>query len=321
MQFWPKIMPSEKISEPPRQVVVLLFKAFSNHCLANTIEPLRAANNLSGRTLYQWQYLSLDGAPVASSSGLVVQTGGALSDHPGGDYLMVMPSYDFLTHATVDCARALRAARKRFRTLVGMDTGSYLLAHAGLLAGRRATIHWDEMNTLSERFPEVEVVEDRVVDDGDILSCGGTSTAFELSLDLVERHHGAMLRLEVAALFMHGESRPDSPLRPGQIPEAGMSLMRRAIETPLSIEEIAGRLGLGRKAFEKRCRERFGIGPQRLYLATRLREAKRLIEQTTISVAEIAARCGYADASAMTRAFRREFGTTPRALRQGRPAP
>lgn len=315
MQIRASIVQNRKISDRPRQVGVLLFRAFSNHCLANAVEPLRAANMLSGRSLYEWHYMSLDGGPVTSSSGLTVQAEAALSDHSGADYLFVMPSYDFLSHATVDCARALRAARKRFGTLVGLDTGAWLLAAAGLLAGRRATIHWDEITHLAERFPEVTVVEDRVVHDGDILSCGGTTTTFELILDLIEAHHGAMLRLEVAALFMHGEAPMGEVRRPGQVPEAAVSLMRRTIETPLSIEEIAARLGLSRKTFEQRCRDRFGFGPRQLYLATRLREAKRLVEQTTISVAEIATRCGYRDASAMTRAFRREFGLPPRALR------
>ncbi|MFT3688454.1 GlxA family transcriptional regulator [Paenirhodobacter sp.] len=307
-------MQNRKISDRPRQVGVLLFRAFSNHCLANAVEPLRAANMLSGRALYEWQYLSLDGGPVTSSSGLTVQTA-AMAAQAGADYLFVMPSYDFLSHATVDCARALRAARRRFGTLVGLDTGAWLLAAAGLLSGRRVTIHWDEITHLAERFPDVTVVEDRVVHDGDILSCGGTTTAFELILDLIEAHHGAMLRLEVAALFMHGEAPPGAFRRPGQVPEAAVSLMRRTIETPLPIGEIAARLGLSRKAFEQRCRDRFGFGPRQLYLATRLREAKRLVEQSTMSVAEIATRCGYRDASAMTRAFRREFGLSPRARR------
>ncbi len=318
MQIGPIIMQKRKNSDSPRDVAVLLFRSFSNLCLANTIEPLRGANNLSGKALYRWKYLSLDGRPVTSSSGLTVQVDSALTDHPGADYLFVMPSYDFLSHATAPCARSLRAAQNRFTTLVGMDTGTWLLASAGLLAGRRATIHWEELNNLAERFPDVDVSSDRVVHDGNILSCGGATTAFDLVLDLVEIHHGAMLRLELGALFMTGDASPAQPVRPGKVPEAGIALMRRSIEAPLPVIEIARKLGMSRKAFEKRCIDRYGIGPGRLYLATRLREAKRMVEQSSISVAEIATRCGYRDASAMTRAFRKEFSITPRDLRAQR---
>ena len=312
-------MQIRKNSEKPITIAVLLFESFSNHCLANAIEPLRAANNLSGQKLYDWRFLSLDGRAMTSSSGLTVQIQSALSDHPGGDFLFVIPSYDFKDRVSESCNRALRAARKRFKTLVGMDTGSWLLASAGLLAGRRATIHWDELDHLAENFPDVEVVEDRVVHDDNIRSCGGATTTFEFSLDLIEEHYGSMLRLEVATLFMHGETvRPQPKYRPGQVPEAAVALMRRTIEKPMSIAALARELGMSRKLLEKRCMSRFGVGPGKLYLATRLREARRLLERSGMSVAEIAARCGYRDASAMTRAFRQEFGVTPRNLRLSR---
>lgn len=319
VHFRPLIMQSRKNSDEPISIAILLFDSFSNHCLANAVEPLRAANNLSGRKLYEWCFLSLEGGAMTSSSGLTVQVDAALAACAGSDFLFVMPSYDFELRVSESCNRALRAARSRFKTLVGMDTGSWLLASAGLLAGRRATIHWDELDHLAESFPDVEVLEDRVVHDGDIRSCGGATTTFEFSLDLIEEHYGAMLRLEVATLFMHWETvRPNEKLRPGQVPEAAVALMRRTIEGPLSIDALARQLGLSRKVLEKRCLSRYGVGPGKLYLATRLREAKRLLERSGISVAEIAARCGYRDTSAMTRAFRREFGVTPRSLRASR---
>ncbi len=315
MQFGSGIMQNGKNLHRPRKVAVLLFDAFSNHCLANAVEPLRACNNLSGRTLYEWDYVSLDGRPVTSSSGLTVQTGMALAAHPGGDYLFVVSSYDFARHGTAATARGLRAARRRFGTLAGMDTGSWLIARAGLAAGRRMTIHWDEADRLAEDFPETAVEPARVLHDGDLISCGGATTTFELILDLIEAHHGPMLRLEVTTLFMHGETRRGDGLPPGRETEAGVSAMRRRIETPVPVAQIAGELGLSKRAFEARCMERYGLTPRRLYLSTRLREARRMVETTGLSVAEIATRCGYRDASAMTRAFRKEFGIAPRDLR------
>lgn len=312
-------MQNAKNSVKPISIAVLLFDSFSNHCLANAIEPLRAANNLSGQKLYEWRFVSLDGSAMTSSSGLTVQIETALSDRAGGDFLFVVTSYDFKLRVSERGNRALRAARKRFGTMVGMDTGSWLLASAGLLSGRRVTIHWDELDHLAESFPDVQVLEDRVVHDNDIRSCGGGTTTFEFSLELIEEHYGSMLRLEVATLFMHGETtRPEPKLRPGQAPEAAVALMRRTIENPLSIDALARELGMSRKILEKRCMSRFGIGPGRLYMVTRLREARRLLDRSGMSVAEIAARCGYKDASAMTRAFKQEFGVTPRSLRQAR---
>jgi len=312
-----------KTSETCRTVGILLFDAFSNLCLANAVEPLRAANTLARKQLYRWQFLSLDGAVVTSSSGLPVQPEMPLARHPGGDYLFLMPSYRFEGLATPACGRALRSAATRFSTLAAMDTGSWLLAAAGLLNGRRATIHWDEIDRFEETFPEVDVVTSRTVTDGRILSCGGASTTSELILSLIERHHGPMLRLEVASLFMQCADRP-VPRAPraddtGEPVEDVVALMRRNIETPLTIGDLAARLEMSQKALERACLRRHGVPPRRLYQAIRLREIRRLLEGTSLSVEEIAARGGYQNASAMTRAFRKEFGQSPSRLRQRMP--
>ena len=180
----------------PCQISILLFGDFSNHCLANILEPLRAANDLSGRTNYSWKIVTLDGLEVSSSSLLRLRSDARLAD-VGGDILMVMPSYGFLTHATVGASRALRAAAKRFETLVGLDTGSWLLAEAGLLDGYQATIHWDEFDRFSERFSEVHVQKDAVVFDRGRATCGGASTAFAMALQLIGEAHGPTLRMRV----------------------------------------------------------------------------------------------------------------------------
>ncbi|WP_299935276.1 GlxA family transcriptional regulator [uncultured Pelagimonas sp.] len=303
-----------------RKIGVLLFEQFSNHALANAVEPLRAANSLARQNLYDWQFLGIENGTVTSSSGLPVTPDNTLTNHPGGDLLLVLPSYGFRDQGTPQTLRALRAARTRFKQIAGLDMGSWLLAKAGLLDGQRATIHWDELIHFAERFPEVEVREDRYIGQGPILSCGGASTTMELMLDLIGQHHGTMLRLEVAALFMHGERDPAeiAPVRMGdnQVVQAAVAIMRRTTEAPLPLEAIAKRLGLGLRAMEKHFISATGQSPRSVYLSLRLGVARRLVEQTRQSVTEIATRCGYEDPSALTRAFRREFGMTPRDMRK-----
>ncbi len=298
---------------------MLLFDGFSNLCLANAVEPLRAANMLSRRALYSWRFLGMAPGTVLSSSGLPVQPG-ALSGHEGGDYLFVMPSYGHRQHDTADARRLLRRAAPCYATLAGLDTGSWLLAAAGLLDGYRATSHWDILSALAESFPEVEVTDDRFVMDGCRASCGGATTTLELMLELIERHHGATLALEVAALFMFGER--DPRIDPGRlIPrhrtvKAAAALMRRHVEEPLTIGEIARGVGVGQRTLEAAFRAHAGQSPSRLYRGIRLAEARRRLEQTCESVSEIASRCGYGDPTAMARAFKTEFGSAPTAIRR-----
>ena len=297
----------------PTQISILLFDRFSNHCLANVLEPLRAANALSSQQVFEWNLVVLGGLRVRSSSGLRLEAEAQLADM-SGDILMVMPSYGFLTHANVTSSRALRAAARRFDILAGLDTGSWLLAEAGLLDGYRATIHWDELDRFSERFSDIDVQKEAVIYDRDRITCGGSSTAFALAMQMIEKQHGAALRLRVEHLFSGAYAQ--RPVRRGGIAARAVDLMRAHIEEPLPIAQLAQQLGRSQKHLEQQMLARLGAAPQVIYRRIRLERARQLSLDTTISVAEISVRCGYQDASAMTRAFRSEYGTTPQALRR-----
>jgi transcriptional regulator GlxA family with amidase domain len=307
-------MPYSKIpSRVPTQISILLFDRFSNHCLANVLEPLRAANDLSSQQVFEWNIVVLGGQRVRSSSGLRLEADAQLADMRG-DILMVMPSYGFLTHANVTSSRALRAAARRFDILAGLDTGSWLLAEAGLLDGYRATIHWDELDRFSERFSDIDVQKEAVIYDRDRITCGGASTAFALAMQMIEKQHGAALRLRVEHLFSGAYAQ--RPVRRGGIAARAVDLMRAHIEEPLPIAQLAQQLGRSQKHLEQQMLARLGAAPQVIYRRIRLERARQLSLDTNISVAEISVRCGYQDASAMTRAFRSEYGTTPQALRR-----
>ncbi len=315
-----EIMRSWQVPERKSQKIgILLFDRFSNHCLANGVEPLRAANTLLGRGVYEWSFMSLDGAPVTSSSGMPVAVEGALSEAEPGDFLFVLPSYEYREFVTPSNLRSLRVAARKFKVLVGMDAGSWLLASAGLLEGRRATIHWDETDAFQEAFPELDVRRTRMEIDGDRWSCGGALSAFDLALRMIGDTHGEALRLEVGALLMSGETdlggqaaRPRS-----RLVAAALAIMRENLEEPQSVPQVAGMLGVSARKLEGLFQSDLGAGPQKVYRRIRLLAARRFVEQTSLSVAEIAVRVGYADPSAMTRAFGEEFGVSPRKLRVG----
>ncbi len=313
-------MPDWKILQAgSSRIGVLLFDRFSNHCLANAVEPLRAANTLLGRKTYDWQILTLDGAPVTSSSGFPVVPAAGLSEASGGDALFLLPSYDYRHHATVKCSQLLRAAARRYDTLVGLDTGSWLLAEAGLLDGRPATIHYEVFEEFSEQFPDVVARRERFIVDGNRVTSGGAMTAFELVLRLIGERHGTALTLEIAALFMHQEAgivRSVSRAQGNRHVTAAIAEMESHIEQPLPIRLVAKRAGCSQKELERSFTKVIGAPPQTVYRRIRLTLGRRLMVETAISVAEVALRCGYADTSAFTRAFKAEFGVPPRAVRQ-----
>ena len=313
MQNW------KNVARGKQDFDILLFDQFSNHCLANTVEPMRAANGLSRHAQFNWRFVSLDGGPVESSSGMQVAPHSALKEGRGAT-LVIMPSYGFRRFATWETTQQLRAAAKRYDVVAGMDTGSWLMAHAGLLEGYSATIHWDEWSSFAEAFPQVQAERERFVVDRDRITCSGAMAAFDLVVHLIGQAHGPLLALKVAHLFMSAQG-AGGPLpfssRKGKLVDRAITVMSEHLEKPLGIAAVARAVGISQKTLENRMRAELDVTPQTAYRTLRLTYARKLVTETDQSVSEIAGRCGYENASAMTRAFKAEFQETPRGLRMG----
>ena len=301
------------------KVYILLFDGFSNHCLANTLEPFRAANTITGRARYEWRLLSLQGGLVRSSSGMLVQTELATAAKLRCDYLMVTVSYGHLALCSSEVLSALRVLCDSAKCLVGLDMGSWLLAAAGLLDDRPATIHGHLFGSFSETFTQVDARQERFVIDGNRITCGGAMASFDLVLALIGEHCGEITRLDVASLFLQQSDQPfgegDNISTRSQLVSRALVLMDENIETPLPIPAIARHLGCSLKSLQRRFARSLNATPGQVYRHRRLIAAKSMAESTDLSISEIAARCGYENASAMTRAFKGQFGATPMDLR------
>lgn len=302
-----------------RQIDILLFDAFSALCLANTVEPFRAANSFLKSPAYSWRFLTLDGQPAVSSSGMEIRAHAAVS-RCSGDLLIAMPSYEYRAYANDTTARALRAASHRYDKLAGFDTGAWLLADAGLLDGRRSTIHWEEIDRFAEAFPQVIVERKKHVFDLDRISCSGALAAFDAVLDLIEQHLGPALRLQVAILFMSAEATGDhgAIVARDKFVSRAIAVMQACVEPALPIGEVARRVGLSQKELEIRFRSELSTTPKAVYRRLRLLLARKLTLETDLTIGEITLRCGYENPSAMTRAFKAEFDETPLRIRKAR---
>ncbi|MEO9821980.1 MAG: GlxA family transcriptional regulator [Paracoccaceae bacterium] len=301
-----------------QQIDILLFDDFSALCLANTVEPLRAANGFLSKSKYHWRFLTLDGQPAISSSRMSVAADGDLASG-SGDMLIAMPSYRFRDHDTVSARRTLRSAAQRYKVMGGFDTGSWMLAAAGLLDSHRATIHWDELTTFAETFPDVQALREDFVQDQDRLTCRGATAAFDLMLQLIGVMHGHAIRLDVASLLAAAEDygpQQRQPLARSRSVARALSVMQNNIETPLNIGEIARVCGRSQRDLQSRFTKELGTTPFVVYRRMRLSVARNLLRDSVIPISEIAVRCGYENPSAMTRAFRAEFGVSPQDVRR-----
>ncbi|KRS13192.1 AraC family transcriptional regulator [Roseovarius atlanticus] len=303
----------------PTRIGFLLFDRFSNLCLANCIEPLRAANTLGPGAFFDWTVISLDGGPTRSSSDIEMIARCSLSQMPKVDYLFVLASYGHEAHDTPMTRRGLREAARQTNRMVGLDAGPWLLAAAGLLDGKRATVHWDLLDAFTERFLAVEAERAHVLSDGSVITCAGAMSALDLTLDLIAQHLGMSVRLDVEALFLQGDP-PVGGSRTAQVTDPlvrkGLQLMRDTIENPISVQQLAQRLSCQPRTLDRRFRSRLGAPPGKVYRHLRLAAARKFIEDSNLGIAEIAVRCGYDSPAAMTRAIKRQYGTTPRDLRR-----
>ncbi|MGE0279344.1 MAG: GlxA family transcriptional regulator [Rhizobiaceae bacterium] len=304
-----------------------LFDGFSNMVLASAIEPLRAAGDYSVEAEFSWRLLSLDGADVASSSGICMRCDGRLSDAENLDVLFVVAGYGAREHARKDVVKALQLAARKVPALGGLDSGAWLLASAGLLKGRSATIHWQDMAEFGERHLDVDVKNERYVIDRNRITAGGATTVLDLMLRLIGDAGGGALAFDVSNMFVYDSRRraPDErgarslslASREPQLIRA-VTIMRANVERPLGLARIAGEAAMSVRTLTRLFEREFGIGPGRYYQSIRLDVARALVEETSYSASEIAMRTGFASSACLSRAFSAFFGHTLRSSRQKR---
>jgi len=308
----------------PQEIGILLMPEFSLICFSSITEPLRAANTLNGGGLYRWRLYSEDGSPVRSSSGFEIAVEAPLED-ADCPLLLVVASFHPERHFSPRLAARLRDQRRLGALLGGLDTGSYILARAGLLDGYRVTIHWEDLDLFAERFPGVDVVPDRFVVDGDRITAGGGTTALDMILAVIRAQHGHLLALQVASQFIYDQEHlPSDPQRAVAIRQVraqapavatALEIMEETIEEPPAIAEIASRSGVSQKELERLFRKVLRTTPGQHFLGLRLATAERLLAQTALPIAEIAVRASFTSAPAFSRAYKTRFGRPPRAAR------
>ncbi len=186
----------------PLPVAFLLVPQFSMMSFASAVEPLRSANRMSGRTLYSWQILSPDGAPVSASNGIAIVPAGGIAEAARSAMLVVCAGTGGHRFADAAVFGWLRRLDRQGLVIGGVSLGGYLLARAGLLAGYRCTVHWENLAAFAEEFPDLEVSNELFEIDRNRFTCSGGIAALDLMLDLIARQHGGELAKAVSEQFI-----------------------------------------------------------------------------------------------------------------------
>jgi transcriptional regulator GlxA family with amidase domain len=304
----------------------LTLQNYSLIAVTNALEPLRMANRLVGREVYEWLIVTPDGRPAIASGALSLSPTIPLERLGPVDILFVCGGVNVREAVSPALLTQLRRFADRRVPLGGLCTGGYALARAGLLDQHKATIHWENLSALREEFPRVQISDQLFTIDRDRFTCSGGTAPLDLMLHLINGRLGSRISQLVSEQFIVDRIRNDTdrqyvPLR-AQLGVANRGLIRVAqlmeenIEKPLSLDSIARATGLSRRQIERLFRRDLNVVPKRFYLEMRLRRARELLLQTAMPIMDVTTACGFQSPPHFSKCYRNQFGYPPSAERK-----
>lgn len=311
----------------------LLVPGYTAIGFTSAIESLRMTNMAARKPLFRALTLTLDGEPVCASNGVQTIPDCAIARAPAFDTVLVCGPNPIVYPNEKALIRWLWSLADRNVALGGICTGSYLLARAGLLNGYRCTIHWQDMEHLRERFPELIVSPNIFEIDRDRFTCSGGTASMDMMLHLLGERFVDEAAIALACDLLLCDRVRDSrdrqrvPLRHRVGPNqnklsSAVAIMEANTEEPLTLEELANHVELSSRQLERLFHDHLGCTPMDYYIRARLTRARQLLLTTDSPITDIASRCGFSSPSHFTRRYTQFFGLIPRRERQraARPA-
>ncbi len=305
------------------RILIVVTPHFNLSATTSFLDPFRAANYLEGRALFAWDMVSDAGGACLASNGMQLQTT-PLSEvgDKSWDMVVLSSSWTPETHATPALRSALWRWARSGAMLGALDTGAFILAWAGLLEGRRATVHYEHMDAFGEQFPDITLSEELMVFDGDRISCGGGAAAADFALHIIRGLQGDALANSAARYLLHPKIRPvGAPQNPGAIEPLGpttpgavrraIDLMEQHLETPLPIAELCTCIAISQRQLNRLFQTYVRKTPVVYYRDIRLDRARGLVTQTEMAMSQIALASGFASQVHFSRAYRARFGLPP----------
>ena len=304
-----------------QKIGFLLMPDFSMIAFTACIEPLRAANRLSRKPLYEWQTLSVDGESVTASNKVTITPDNACVNAHDCDVIFVCAGLRPARFLDQSLRGELRGFSLRGTHLGAVCTGSEALAYAGLLTGYRCTIHWENIETFKEVYPSLNITATLFEIDRNRYTCSGGTAPIDMMIHGIKLDHGEVLALNVAEQLLHNFIREPHDNQRMAIEHrtgihhpkllASIGYMEVHIEQNMSLEKLAETVGLSLRQLERLFKTQLNTTPGKYYLNLRLERARHFLRQTKMSVTEISLATGFNSASNFSRSYRTHYGHTP----------
>jgi transcriptional regulator GlxA family with amidase domain len=315
---------------PPFRIGFLLVDGFALMSYSAAVEPLRAANHLGGRRLYDWVHIPAIGAQAVTSGGLIIPGDAPLGGQGAFDLLLVVAGGDPVSYRNAQLFSWLRRLARAQVALGGVSGGPAILARAGVMQGYRMTIHWEHAAALAELEPDLAMSRALYVVDRGRITCAGGIAPLDMMHALIASHHGGAFARDVSDWFMHTDIRPSwGPQKAGIVERYNVSnpilvevidIMQNHIADPLNLTQLGQLSGRTGRQLNRLFRDHIGQSTMGFYRDMRLLQARRLLSQTPLSVTEIAYATGFSSGAHFSQSFSAKFGQPPASLRERLPA-
>lgn len=302
---------------------------FSMICFASAIEPLRVSNRMGGRKIFTWNLVSETGEPVQSSNGTRLMVDYSLQDVDFASVILVCSSFQPELYETKSLLAWLVRQARNGACLGALDTGSHILATAGLLNKYRVTMHWESIPAFEEEFPFIEVTHRKFEIDRDRFTCAGGTACLDMFLSLIQSQFGREFALNVSEQFIYQNREAFSDQKMDTIYKLDLhnskllsviEIMESNIEEPLDCEYLASLVNISRRQLERLFKAYLDASPAKYYSKLRLTRGKQLLQQSKLTITEISIACGFMSSSDFSRAYKNFWGVPPcrdRQIQQG----
>lgn len=300
--------------------VFVLMDNFTMLSFAGAVEALRIANRMAPDS-YSWCLAGEGGDHATCSAGIAYKLDMDLEDLQRDDIVLLCGGVNVQAATTKKLLNWLRREARRGVKMGALCTASYALAAAGLLDGKKATIHWENQDSFSEEFENVELTKSVFVVDGNRLTTAGGTSSIDLMLSIIAKDLGEEVANMVADQQIYSSIRTDQDQQRLSIPtrigvrhpklSRVIQMMEVNIEEPISPSLLAKEVGMSTRQLERLFRRYLNKSPKRYYMEIRLQKARNLLMQTDMSVINVALACGFASPSHFSKCYRAHYDTTP----------
>ena len=328
----PALIPSGTNAKPapcpscqPGKIAVLIYDDLCTFEFAIAVELFGLPRPEFEFPWYRFQVVSADGRTIGAKGGVSITAGAGLEGLADAQTIII-PGWRNITRPPPSrLLGALQKAANDGARFLSVCSGAFLLAAAGLLNGKKATTHWKYLPALNAQYPGIKTREDVLyVEDGNIITSAGSAAGIDACLHLIRKDFGTRIangvarRLVMSPFREGGQSQyveAPVPVHAGKTIASAMDWARERLDRPVTLKDFAASANMSPRTFQRRFHQNLGLSPLNWLTRERVFRARELLEQTSLSLEEVAVHCGYQSPETFRVAFRRHTRTSPAAYR------